>query len=94
MDNGSQIQQNSSPQSDEEQEAAVPYTPPPPPEESSQKKMRSPMANALLIALVILLGGFMTYNFVGHARTKLSSASIQNIVTPTPSIMPTVTKNP
>jgi multidrug resistance efflux pump len=72
---------------------AVPYIPPPPPDNSSQKKFRSPLVNGFLIALVILLGGFMAYNFVGHQLTHLASESDSN-VSITPSISPTVTPSP
>lgn len=53
---------------------------------------RKPRANALIIAGVILLGGFMTYNFVGRELTQVASKSYRPaVVTPTPSVSPTPT---
>lgn len=77
------------PQSDTEQQTAVPYIPPPPPNDSSEKKVRSPAVNGALIALVILIGGFMAYNFVGHQLTHLSASSTE-ISPAAPSISPTI----
>jgi hypothetical protein len=36
---------------------------------------RSPMINILVFAGVVLLGGFMTYNFVVHQLTRLAGDS-------------------
>jgi len=78
------------PKSDAQKETAVPYIPPPPPVDSSQKKFRSPAVNGALIAFVILIGGFMTYNAIGHSLTHLSAATSE--ISPTvPSISPTIT---
>ncbi len=72
---------------------AVPYIPPPPPEDNSQRRFRSPFVNAMLIAGVILLGGFMLYNFIGHSLTQTAGlTSSQTSVAP--SISPTVTPTP
>ncbi len=62
-------------ETDKEQETAVPYVPPPPPRESTQKKLRSPLVNGALVAVVILIGGVMTYNFVGSKLTHLAAES-------------------
>lgn len=80
--------------SDKEQETAVPYIPPSPLEEPQQKKFRSPLVNAIIFVVIILFGGFMTYNYVSHQLTQISSASIVNNATPTPSIIPTSTPTP
>jgi hypothetical protein len=84
---------DSSSQTDEDQQKAVPYIPPPPPAISSQKRL-SPLHNAAFAAVVILIGGFMTYNLVGHQLTRLSADSVENVVSPTPISTPTVTPNP
>jgi hypothetical protein len=95
MDNTSQKPDQSSSSNDERQKIAVPYTPPPPPDNSSQKRFRSPAVNGVLIALVILIGGFMTYNFVGHQLTQLAGESdVRVSVSPSPSISPTDTPVP
>jgi len=85
--------QNSDSTTDTEQEkVAVPYIPPPPPEESSQKRFRSPIINGMMLATVILLAGFMAYNFAGHQLTQLAGESDVNIVSPSP--IPTDTPVP
>lgn len=94
MDTSVQNQQDQQSTS-EEQQVAVPYIPPPPPpNEFTQKKMRSPVMNGILFAAVILLGGFMTYNFVGHQLTQLAGVSEVRQVVPTPILTPTVTPLP
>jgi hypothetical protein len=71
---------------------AVPYTPPVPPSKRDfSLRFKSPLVNMLLIVGVILVGGFMTYNAVGHELTQISGESIQRVVTPTPSATPTPT---
>jgi hypothetical protein len=60
---------------------------------------RKPRYNALLIAGVILLGGFMTYNFIGKQLTQVANKSTRvvatpkptQIVSPTPSQFPSIT---
>src|SRR6266404_1814009 len=96
MDNAMQKQtgQDDSSSGDEEQKIAVPYTPPPPPANSSQKKFKSPVVNGVIIALVILLGGFMAYNFVGHQLTQLAGESDVRTVSPTLSTIPSDTPVP
>ncbi len=79
-------------QSDEQSQKAVPYVPPPPPNESYQQRFKSPIVNGLLLSLVILFGGFITYNYVGHQLTQLSGATDVREVTPTPSVTPSVTE--
>ena len=84
------------PQSSQEEQdkIAVPYTPPPPPDGSEQKKFRSPLVNGILIALVILLGGFMAYNFIGHQLTQLAGESYGPTIYPSLSASPTVSPSP
>ena len=95
MDTTNQKSSDGEPQSsDKDSQTAVPYIPPPPPDEASVKKLRSPMVNGIIAAMVILLGGFMAYNGVGHQLTQLESASSVNIPSPTPSVAPTVTLQP
>ncbi len=94
MDSNVQNKQDSQSQTDKEQETAVPYIPPPPPEEPTQKRSRSPIMNGAIFAGLILLVGFMGYNYAGHALSRVSSASIENTVSPTPSISPTITPIP
>lgn len=94
MDNRSQKPQESSAQTDKEEETAVPYTPPPPPDNQQHKKFRSPMVNALMIVGVILLGGYMSYNYFGHQLTDLSASSIEISITPTPTPTIAVTHTP
>lgn len=86
-----------SPQSQPQQPAAsqptpVPYTPQLPqiPNNQKQSYYRAAM-NGLMIAVVLLLGGFMTYNFVGNQLTKLAGQSVEKTVTPTPTILLTPT---
>ncbi len=59
---------------------------------------RDPRANALLFAAIILLGGFMMYNFIGQELTQVASQSQYRavatpkptqVVSPTPSSFPT-----
>lgn len=94
MDIISQKPQGSSSQTDKEEETAVPYTPPPPPDDRQQKKFRSPVTNALMVVGVILLGGYMSYNYFGHQLTDLSASSTEIISTPTPTPSPTITHIP
>jgi hypothetical protein len=89
-----QRKEDSRSQTDQDHEEAVPYIPPPPPEQSSQKKSRSPFINGALFAGLILLIGFMGYNYAGHQLTRLSSATTERVVSPTPSISPTLTPVP
>jgi len=89
-----QKQQNQdSSESDEQQRIAVPYISPPPPDASSQKKFNSPIVNGILISLVILIGGFMIYNFVGHSLTQLAGESAVK-TSSISSVSPTVTPTP
>ncbi len=88
MDNQRQSS-NASFSEDDHQKVAVPYIPPPPPDESSQKRFRSPAMNGIFIALVILVGGFMAYNAVGHQLTQLSAESTVRAISPTPTVTPT-----
>ncbi|MBA3724517.1 MAG: hypothetical protein H0W89_06580, partial [Candidatus Levybacteria bacterium] len=45
---------------------------------------RSPRTNALIIAGVILLSGFMAYNFIGRQMTQLAGKSYRPpVITPT-----------
>jgi hypothetical protein len=56
---------------------------------------RKPRTNALMFAGIILLGGFMTYNFVGSQLTQVQSRSQRPAVaTPKPSFTPTPTIDP
>lgn len=56
---------------------------------------RNPRTNTLVIIGVILLGGFMTYNFVGSQLTYVESMSKRPAVaTPKPSITVTPTPTP
>ncbi len=51
---------------------------------------RSPRTNALIIAGVILLSGFMAYNFIGRQMTQLAGKSYRPpVVTPTQILSPT-----
>ena len=86
-------QESQSNSDDQEQKIAVPYIPPPPPDSSEQKKFRTPLVNGILISFVILVGGFMAYNFVGHSLTQLSAESDVR-VSPAPSISPSVSPSP
>lgn len=53
---------------------------------------RNPRTNTLVIAALILLGGFMTYNYVGSQLTYVESISKRPAVaTPKPSISVTPT---
>lgn len=84
--------------SDIEKPKAIPYVPPPPPSESNSGLMLNPTANTLGIVLLILLGGFMTYNFTGQRLTMTANEStgpntyqselstIPTTNTPTPSL--------
>jgi hypothetical protein len=92
MDNAVQKQQNN--QSNENSQTAVPYIPPPPPDINAQKKFRPPLVNGMLFAVVILLGGFMMYNFLGHQLTQLAGVSDIREVVPTPTVTPTMTPKP
>ena len=89
----SKQQDHESSAANEQQKIAVPYIPPPPPDASSQKKFRSPLINGILIALVILIGGFMTYNFVGHSLTQISGATIEKSSV-SPSVSPSMSPTP
>lgn len=56
---------------------------------------RNPQTNTLVIAGLILLGGFMTYNFVGSQLTYVESMSKKPAVaTPKPSISVSPTPTP
>jgi hypothetical protein len=90
---GQKDQNNSSSTEDGQQKIAVPYIPPPPPEGSSQKKFKSPVLNGIIVAFVILLGGFMTYNFVGHSLTRTAGVSAVQ-VSPGLHASPTATPTP
>jgi hypothetical protein len=98
MANDSQKQQDHSENGNGQQhKIAVPYVPPPPPDESVQKRFKSPVVNAAIISGIILLVGFMAYNFAGHELTRLAGESnVQEVQTlsPTPSISPTPTPAP
>ncbi|HVA96290.1 MAG TPA: hypothetical protein VND99_01425 [Candidatus Acidoferrales bacterium] len=89
-DTQKQDNQASSSETDKQNQTAVPYIPPPPPENSSQKKYRSPLVNGMLVALVILLAGFMMYHYVGHQLTQLAGVSDVKTISPTPSTVPSV----
>jgi len=85
------MDQNSQKQSDQQSsdteknnEVAVPYIPPPPPDESQQKRFRTPLVNGMIFAAIILMVGFMAYNYAGHALTRLAADSYVAGVTPTP----------
>ena len=84
---GDAMQKKSENQSsnDEQQKIAVPYIPPPPPDASDQKKFRSPLVNGILIVAVILITGFMAYNFFGHELTQLAGVSYTQSVSTAPS---------
>jgi hypothetical protein len=96
MDNTQQKQDiRESSSAEEQQKIAIPYTPPSPPDNSQQKKFKSPLVNGILVSLVILIGGFMTYNFVGHQLTQLEDASdVRVSVSHSPSISPSDTPIP
>jgi hypothetical protein len=79
---------------DKEQQTAVPYIPPPPPDETSLKKLQSPLVNGILAACVILLGGFMAYNAVGHQLTQISGISSVQVYSPTPTVTPRPSLSP
>ena len=83
-----QVRQSS--QTDKRTQSAVPYTSPPPVDDSASKFFTSPLMNGAILACVILLVGFMAYNYIGHQLTKLSDESIEVAVTPTPTIVPTI----
>jgi hypothetical protein len=56
---------------------------------------RDPRANALIFASIILLGGFMMYNFVGKQLTQVASQShTPAVATPKPSVTLTPTPTP
>lgn len=51
--------------------------------------LHRPVINFVVFGAVILLGGFMTYNFVVHQMTQLASESTEKHVTkPTPTVTP------
>lgn len=91
MDHTDDKQSDSSSSRDEQQKIAVPYIPPPPPDGSEQKKFKSPMMNGAIIAVVILVGGFMAYNFFGHQLTQLAGDSYTKSISPNPSSTPSDT---
>ena len=70
----------------QEEQVAVPYTPPPNPT-GLQQTNRPPIVNTMIIVSVILLGGFMMYNYVGQGLTRTAGQSIgpETYVSPTPS---------
>lgn len=69
---------------------AMPYTPPPPPTTHYKNPLvRRHIINMVVFGLVILLGGFMTYNFVVHQMTQLAGESTEKHITkPTPTVTP------
>jgi hypothetical protein len=92
-------EQNSKPQqdvstvdTDNQGQTAVPYTPPPAPDEPALKQFRSPFVNGILVAIVILLVGFMAYNFIGHAFTRVAGESQKVTITPSkaPQVSPSI----
>lgn len=90
MANDPQNQDDLSQQTDEDQQTAIPYIPPPPPE-PPQKNFRISITSGIIAAFVILVGGFMVFNYAGHHLTKISGSSTQITTTPTPSAVPTRT---
>jgi hypothetical protein len=94
MVQSTQKQEDHPQSSDEQDKIAVPYIPPPPPDGSDQKKFRSPLVNGILIAFVILLGGFMAYNFIGHQLTQLAGETYGPSISPVPSNQPSDTPSP
>jgi hypothetical protein len=79
---------------DNNAQIAVPYMSPPPPDGSTTKFFKSPAMNGAILACVILLVGFMAYNYTAHEQTKVSDASIEVTAVPTPSLSPTATPSP
>src|SRR5882757_8112083 len=74
---------------DMQKKAAVPYTPPPPPITHYKNPLRGPAITMIVFGAVVLLGGFMTYNFVVHQMTQLASEStVKKVVKPTPTLTP------
>jgi hypothetical protein len=59
-------------------QSAVPYIPPPPPEPSIRKKFGAPLVNGMIVAVIILLFGFMLYHFIGYELTHVASVSQSN----------------
>ena len=94
MDHAVNEQSDDQPSDDEQQKIAVPYIPPPPPDGSNQKKFRSPFVNGVILAIVILLGGFMAYNFFGNELTQLAGDSYTRSVSTAPSTAPATTSVP
>ena len=86
--------QNYASSDDGQQKIAVPYIPPPSPNGSSPKKFKSPVINGIIIVFVILVGGFMLYNFVGHSLTQTASISDVHVSPTPPPVTPTVTPTP
>jgi uncharacterized membrane protein len=59
-------------------------------------QFRSPIVNGAILSVVILLVGFMAYNYAGHQMTQLAAESVIRALTPTPTprLVPTVTDTP
>ncbi|MGH7204144.1 MAG: hypothetical protein ACREHC_06900 [Candidatus Levyibacteriota bacterium] len=55
-----------------------------------KRPFRSPLLNGLLFVCVVLLGLFMTYNFVVHQLTQLAGDSTMKVEKPTPLPQPTL----
>lgn len=95
MNNNTSIQGSETESSGSEQEQyAVPYVPPPPPQAPERKGFHSPYMNGILVAAVILLTGFMAYNYVGAQLTQLAGDSVTPAEQVTPSISPTPSVTP
>ncbi len=62
----------------------------PPPAPNKSRTTRKPLTNTLIIAAVILVGGFMAYNYVGNSLTQLAGDSYT--ASPTPTLSPTPTE--
>lgn len=91
MNNNISLQGTETDSPDSEQEQyAVPYVPPPPPRAPQRNRFNSPYVNGIIVAAVILLGGFMAYNYVGAQLTQLAGDSI----TPTEQVAPSTSPTP
>lgn len=68
---------NKEPQiSDKETEKAIPYVPPPPPQNTTPNFTRNPLVNTLGIAVLIVVGGFIAYNYVSQGLTMTAHESV------------------